>query len=139
MHLIHRVVFQNLECLQRFGLPRSMASNAELLANTEQELSSEQHALWWHVQLIKVALTKLSARIVLHAFAACRVPHALCCLLAACLTHAEHAYAVFASIMADHACAQTSRLSQVRSTNIARRTPGADWDAVLLRYFWTAA
>ena len=80
MHIIHRVVFQNLECLQRFGLPRGMASNAELLANMEEDLNSEQHALWlkWHVQLIKVALSKLSACIVVHAFAACKVLHALC-------------------------------------------------------------
>ena len=100
VHITHRVVFQNLECLQRFGPPRSMASNAELLANTEGQLSSEQHALWckWHIQLMKVAPSKLPhAQCCMHC-ASCNVLHALSCLLAACLGHTEHAQAVLQAL-----------------------------------------
>lgn len=63
MHIVQRVVFENLECLQHFGLPRSMASNAELMANTNGELSSERHASWsnWQIQIFKVGTNKLAA------------------------------------------------------------------------------
>ena len=54
MHLAARVVFQNLECLMRFGPPRSIASSAETMEN----LGTETSALWrnWTEQIAKVCL-----------------------------------------------------------------------------------
>ena len=101
MHIAHRVVFQNLECLQRFGLPRPMPSNAELLANTDGELSSERHAAWslWHAQLLKVSTSMHSACIgglaCLTSDQSCWLAEACNILLpATCVALAEHAQAI---------------------------------------------